>query len=227
MGLDMYLERMPRYKDTTPKQVHAIENYFIWQAKKKDSDSSANKYTMKEWCGIHYGDVPKGDALKFYKSFFTERYSEWDKEHKYPLSRIIEEVGYWRKANQIHRWFVNNIQDGIDDCEYHREITRDDLENLLSICNKVLSNCKMVYGQVVNGYEFKDNGMQPILEAGKIVLDSSVAEELLPRERGFFFGGYDYDEYYVGQIQETIEIINNVLNTTDFETQMIAYVSSW
>ena len=29
---------------------------------------------------------------------------------------IEEEVGYWRKANQIHRWFVTNIQDGVDNC---------------------------------------------------------------------------------------------------------------
>lgn len=26
------------------------------------------------------------------------------------------EVGYWRKANHIHQWFVNNVQDGNDDC---------------------------------------------------------------------------------------------------------------
>ncbi len=24
---------------------------------------------------------------------------------------------YWRKANHIHRWLVDNVQDGIDDCE--------------------------------------------------------------------------------------------------------------
>lgn len=29
--------------------------------------------------------------------------------------KIIYEVAYWRKANHIHNWFVQNIQDGIDD----------------------------------------------------------------------------------------------------------------
>jgi hypothetical protein len=24
-------------------------------------------------------------------------------------------VGYWRKANAIHRWFVEHVQDGNDD----------------------------------------------------------------------------------------------------------------
>ena len=28
------------------------------------------------------------------------------------VTYIEEEVGYWRKANQIHKWFVDNCQDG-------------------------------------------------------------------------------------------------------------------
>lgn len=29
---------------------------------------------------------------------------------------IMEDAGYWRKANAIHRWFVDNVQHGDDDC---------------------------------------------------------------------------------------------------------------
>lgn len=31
---------------------------------------------------------------------------------------IFDEVGYWRKANAIHNWFVGNVQNGIDECQY-------------------------------------------------------------------------------------------------------------
>ena len=49
---------------------------------------------------------------------------------------IIEEAGYWRKQNQIHRWFVENIQNGTDDCgEYY--VSKADLETLLELCEKV------------------------------------------------------------------------------------------
>jgi hypothetical protein len=49
---------------------------------------------------------------------------------------IIEEAGYWRKANQIHNWFVENIQKGNDDCgDYY--VGTDDLEKLLDACEKV------------------------------------------------------------------------------------------
>ena len=33
------------------------------------------------------------------------------------LHEITEEVMYWRKANAIHNWFVQNVQDGLDDCK--------------------------------------------------------------------------------------------------------------
>jgi hypothetical protein len=49
---------------------------------------------------------------------------------------IIEEAGYWRKANQIHQWFVENVQDGEDNCaEYY--VGSDKLAELLDLCKKV------------------------------------------------------------------------------------------
>ena len=67
----------------------------------------------------------------------------------------------------------------------------------------------------------------PIMEDGKRVKDSSIAEKLLPFCSGFFFGGAEYDEYYVSEIKETIDIITKALETTDFEKEMIYYISSW
>ena len=49
---------------------------------------------------------------------------------------IEEEIGYWRKANQIHRWFVENVQEGKDDCgDYY--VDNSDLEKLLIACKQV------------------------------------------------------------------------------------------
>lgn len=52
---------------------------------------------------------------------------------------ITEEVGYWRKCNQIHFWFVENVQDGNDDCgRYNVDISQ--LEELLDAVNMVLKD---------------------------------------------------------------------------------------
>ena len=49
---------------------------------------------------------------------------------------IVEEVAYWRKANQIHNWFVQNVQNGIDECQ-SSYVSREQLEELLDVCKKV------------------------------------------------------------------------------------------
>jgi hypothetical protein len=54
------------------------------------------------------------------------------------VKEIACEAIYWRKANAIHNWFVQNVQSGVDDCrEYY--VTRSQLQNLLSLCQKVLA----------------------------------------------------------------------------------------
>jgi hypothetical protein len=49
------------------------------------------------------------------------------------------EVGYWRKANQIHRWFVQNVQNGVDDCGEYK-VTAEQLIQLRDECNQVLND---------------------------------------------------------------------------------------
>ena len=55
------------------------------------------------------------------------------------ISTITEEVGYWRKANHIHNWFVQNVQGGRDECQ-RAYVSKEDLEKLLSICKEVLAD---------------------------------------------------------------------------------------
>lgn len=57
----------------------------------------------------------------------------------FEVKEIKVEAGYWRKANQIHRWFVNNVQEGKDDCGNYY-VDRQSLIDLKELCNKVLAN---------------------------------------------------------------------------------------
>jgi len=104
------------------------------------------------------------------------------------------QVAYWRKANQIHKWFVDHVQDGNDNCEEYR-VTRDQLQLLLD-------NCKLV------------------------LMNKEEAKTLLPRQEGFFFGSYEYDEFYWYDIQDTIDQIEKILNEYPEEWDF-QYQSSW
>jgi len=46
-------------------------------------------------------------------------------------------VAYWRKSNQIHNWFVQNVQGGIDECQ-SSYVSREDLQTLVDLCKEVL-----------------------------------------------------------------------------------------
>lgn len=105
------------------------------------------------------------------------------------------EVGYWRKANAIHNWFVKNVQNDVDDCDFH-VVSEENLIKLREVIMKVFDNKKN-------------------------------ASKLLPTTSGFFFGGTEYDEYYYQTLEETILILNEVLDKTNFEKERIFYCSSW
>lgn len=89
------------------------------------------------------------------------------------VKEIQEEAAYWRKANQIHNWFVQNVQDGEDECNPY-DVSIEQLQELVDTCKKVLAN-------------------------------PELAESLLPTASGFFFGGTDYDEWYVQDLENTVK----------------------
>lgn len=112
------------------------------------------------------------------------------------ITKIVEEVAYWRKCNQIHEWFVTNVQNGEDDCrEYFVDI--DQLKELVKQCKIVLQ-------------------------------DISKAEELLPTKSGFFFGGTEYDEWYILGLENTVSQIESIIKEdNDNYSSDFYYSSSW
>jgi len=101
------------------------------------------------------------------------------------------QIGYWRKANAIHAWFVRNCADNVDNCS-PMKVDRVMLEELLHVCRRVLEN-------------------------------PYCAEDVLPTQAGFFFGDTDYGEYYMNDVQETIEILERALA----EEGDLWYQASW
>lgn len=55
------------------------------------------------------------------------------------VSYITERVGYWRKANHIHNWFVTNVQEDNDDCKQYY-VDLETLQELLNTVNEVLAD---------------------------------------------------------------------------------------
>ena len=63
--------------------------------------------------------------------------------HNYNLGKVITqiEIGYWRNANPIHDWFVENVQNGVNNAAVYY-VSRENLKTLKKICEEVLSETK-------------------------------------------------------------------------------------
>jgi hypothetical protein len=59
-----------------------------------------------------------------------------------PNATVMLRVGYWRKANQVHGWFVKHVQFGNDDCREY-DVSRAELQGLLTACQNVKQNPSM------------------------------------------------------------------------------------
>ena len=55
------------------------------------------------------------------------------------VNSIVENVAYWRKANHIHAWFVDNCQDGVDECQ-RSYVPYSQLVELKELCEWVLEH---------------------------------------------------------------------------------------
>jgi hypothetical protein len=83
---------------------------------------------------------------------YLSKYDENDKVLRTEVTALVEgiatewevkevnyEVGYWRKANAIHEWFVQNVQGGEDDCkEYY--VTKENIIELYDTVVEVLND---------------------------------------------------------------------------------------
>ena len=107
---------------------------------------------------------------------------------------------YWRKANQIHNWFVNTLGGGVDECQVI-PVTRENLVALHNRCGVLLDT-----------------------------KSTELAMELLEPASGFFFGSTTIDEWYWQDVEETHKQLTELLDEIKEENQWnyeIEYQASW
>ena len=149
------------------------------------------------------GDAPKENPL--FQELVNRRPSWVDKGAHTGIS-IDYPAGYWRKANGIHNWFVQNVQDDRDECQ-KSYVSAEQLRELRDACEQVL-------------FAHTEDA-RPV---------QTVAEEVgLATKSGFFFGGTEYDEYYLEDLRYTIKLINRLETAGVFDNAWVDvyYQASW
>jgi hypothetical protein len=118
------------------------------------------------------------------------------------VSKIVEHVAYWRKANQIHMWFVDNAQDGEDDCKRYN-VSPSQLRELRALCAEVKAHPEQA------------NELLPLAEDGFF-----FGTYKTPENNGI-------DEWYWKDIDLTIEQLDKLIAEPDFDKSEYYYQASW
>lgn len=123
-----------------------------------------------------------------------------------PSVSVSVNVAYWRKANAIHNWFIENIAGGEDDCRpFH--VSRDELVELHNTIKEAMD-------------------MRSMQEANP---DEALPgpEDILPTQSGFFFGSTEYDEWYWENLEWTENRLATILKDQAFADFDFEYRASW
>lgn len=178
----------------------------------------SKKSYVKNWLHMHPSElheitVKKGGDIV--KSIKPER-----------ISYIVEEVGYWRKFNALHGWFVNNCQDGVDNCQ-ESYVSMEKLKEILGILKQVkevLDGSPKKTTSVVSGWKMNNGITTETHQDIEVFTDVDKVNELFPTSTGFFFGGTEIDEWYKQDVENTITIFEELLAE---EPSDYYYCSSW
>ncbi len=126
----------------------------------------------------------------------------FDKNADFGGIQVSFPIGYWRKANAIHGWFVENVQGGVDNCQSYY-VSREQLVQLAEDCDAVL-------------------------KVSAVSMENAAATAGLLPVQGFFFGGYEMDEWYIQGLKYTQKMINHILSVIpEGYDYSFYYHSSW
>jgi len=149
-----------------------------------------------------------------------------------------QEVGYWRKANAIHGWFVRECGNNVDECQ-EIVVPKIKLLELQAQCliavmkrnqEETISeeSPKSSKSVPVDGQEMGDWLMEQMkMETTLAVMEKEFEDTSDPLRpvAGFFFGGTEKDQYYYADLMETVEIIAKAV--TDYPDGEFIYQASW
>jgi len=151
-----------------------------------------------------------------------------------PSATVSINIGYWRKANAIHGWFVRECGGGVDECQ-PIYVPREKLLELRNLCLASLANRPRVLEPSVRSTvsvnpKSGEELMKAItdewtVQTHEAELNNEDDTDPLRPTGGFFFGSTARDEWYYEDLSNTVEIINEALAIP--ENWMFEYRASW
>lgn len=204
MGLDMWLIKLPRVGGLTPRQMMAAGAFWRYERYR-------GRISFEDYSGYTTDDLPR---MFQYRNMAASGIFE---DTRTPET----DIAYWRNAWPIHRWFVEQVQDGEDDCKTHDEVTIDLLVKLYVLCGNVIEKLGIEHlfrSDFGHNTERLRRTCEELADHGKI---TEACCDLFPYHREAYGVDFLYHIFY------TRRKLDEIVRETDFQNEMIAYMSSW
>ena len=161
MGLDMYLNRITHLAQT---------NYYDTIEGRARNDGDQAEHDMAtaviDVVGV---DVYEGDLT------FVE---------------VKTTLMYWRKANAIHGWFVDTVQNSVDDCDAY-DVSIEQLTELNNLVGMVLTDRKPELLVPKEGFFFGDAKVDSWYW-DELERTATALTEIIDRHPNVLRGNYEY-----------------------------------
>lgn len=151
------------------------------------------------------------------------------------------DVIYMRKANAVRKWFADNLENFEDNGL--TPITQENFEGIISTMESVVRDGGLTglyidykkFDEQIENEEDEDTRRKSWIELfdgwEKFVKDGGrkyeqfceVANEKFPSSSGFFFGGTDYDAWYIRDLFVNLEKFKEVYNEINWDEDEVDY----
>lgn len=254
MGLDMYIDRrLKKYTDEEYKFAESIKSRVRAYEHYKESLETLTKYSDDKigYLEDTYPNIMIHNLFKdtifcgngFYTGSKPELFIE-DKKNNPFYDPVLgtDERYFWRTKDYTKEQIANLVYDndlkkamfGVEFYKEGPELTNSDafVEENVAYWRKA----NHIHAWLIkNGTDKEEDyychisidKLKELKDVCEHVLDDhSLASTLLPTQSGFFFGSTDYDNYYYEDIQETIRILENIIDAHTDEYRYV-YIASY
>lgn len=219
MGLDIYFYKQNKMN---PEREEALKNF-------NEAGEALDNFWMKN---PEFNLAAHGGTIREEHDELEKTYNLCKSAYNVLMER--KEVAYFRKVNLLIPFFEYG-----ENCS-DLTITKDQVEDLIRVCGDVLVKEKDIRSrlnerkcakqnvqQVKAGWNEKN--VQRIQKQIESIEQEWIdyCQETLPNQKGFFFGSYEYDEWYIDKVQQVKKLFQEIIENVDWERQDLVMHCWW
>lgn len=209
MGLDMNLHREIRLKgkmEITDDNVREIVGGGYTPKVRQEVAYWRKFNALHKYMNDHFNRQTEDNCVDMYLEFKD-------------VENLRDKIEYLRRNIKVGKgWVINGGSGDTVDNDTMVEMLDGSKKKAVELCvgDKLkMSKERCESGRAVVCYvrnaDGKTNYSYNYLEQGDVIKNPELCEDTLPTEEGFFFGSTEYDDWYIYNLDETIEQLNKAI----------------